>query len=249
MPKPIDDLVKRSADMLVAGYYLSRCGSKSTTGQADGPPSALEVSTWNAAYDFFYDAMGDGRSPSQFRNSLKNTRDTFDHLFSNGRTGWIDQDGKRPSIRNSFARTHEEWKGRADEVLQAFVFRLQSGFSGDEMRNQKNSLAVTEGGLKVYASTRRERIPKLRKAAISFHGLDCMGCGFSFEKFYGPLGQDFIEVHHVVPLSQAGRVETDPMRDLIVLCANCHRMVHRKRGMCLSLDGLRQCLALAGVSM
>lgn len=67
-----------------------------------------------------------------------------------------------------------------------------------------------------------------------------MGCGFGFEKAYGPLGKDFIEVHHVVPLSEAGRVNTDPLTDLIVLCANCHRMVHRNRSICLSLDELKQ---------
>lgn len=240
MPTPSDELVKRSADMLVAGYYLSRCGTKSSPGQADGPPSAIGVSTWNAAYDFFYDAMGDGRSPEQFRNSLKNTRDTFDHLFSNGRTGWVNQDGERPSIRNNFARTHEEWKGRSDQELQTFVLRLQSAISDDDPIYQPASLAVTEGGQKVYASTRRERSKKARTAAIAIHGLDCMGCGFGFEKAYGPLGKDFIEVHHVVPLSEAGRAKTDPLTDLIVLCANCHRMVHRKRSICLSLDELKQ---------
>jgi predicted HNH restriction endonuclease len=88
-------------------------------------------------------------------------------------------------------------------------------------------------------SRQPERDPKLREDALSIHGLDCMACGFNFERAYGPWGKGFIEVHHVVPLAEAGRSETNPATDLIVLCANCHRMVHRKRGVCLSLDELR----------
>lgn len=49
----------------------------------------------------------------------------------------------------------------------------------------------------------------------------------------------FIEVHHVVPLAEAGRSLTDPVTDMNVLCANCHRMAHRQRGVCLTLDELK----------
>lgn len=89
-------------------------------------------------------------------------------------------------------------------------------------------------------SVRRERDPRLREDALAIHGLDCMACGFNFERAFGSLGRGFIEVHHVVPLAEAGRSTTDPARDLIVLCANCHRMVHRQQGVCLSLDELRE---------
>ena len=99
--------------------------------------------------------------------------------------------------------------------------------------------ARTEGGKKVFVSARRERDRKLRADALSLHGFDCMACGFNFRKFYGEIGKDFIEVHHVVPLSEAGRTETNPETDLIVLCANCHRIIHRRNGICLSLDELK----------
>ncbi len=93
--------------------------------------------------------------------------------------------------------------------------------------------ARTEGGKKVYVSVRRERDPNLRADAIKLHGFDCMACGFNFEKHYGETGKDFIEVHHVVPLAEAGRTETNPETDLIVLCANCHRITHRRKNICL----------------
>lgn len=61
---------------------------------------------------------------------------------------------------------------------------------------------VQEEGKKVqYYTTRYERKPKNRKAAIKIHGTRCMACGFDFEKVYGERGKDYIEVHHVVPLA------------------------------------------------
>lgn len=36
-----------------------------------------------------------------------------------------------------------------------------------------------------------------------------------------------------------GTRKTNPTEDLAVLCANCHRMVHRKRDTALTLDELR----------
>jgi len=54
--------------------------------------------------------------------------------------------------------------------------------------------------------------------------------GFDFESKYGDLGQNFIEVHHKRPLSQLTENKTfsfDVFKDFDVLCANCHRMIHR----------------------
>ena len=33
--------------------------------------------------------------------------------------------------------------------------------------------------------------------------------------------------------------ETDPKTDLAILCANCHRMVHRKKSTTLTIDELK----------
>lgn len=56
--------------------------------------------------------------------------------------------------------------------------------------------------------------------------LACEVCGFEFEKTYGSLGTDYIEAHHLLPLSKAGVTKTK-LTDLALLCSNCHRMAHR----------------------
>lgn len=81
-----------------------------------------------------------------------------------------------------------------------------------------------------YYTAKYERNPKNRQQAIKYHGYSCCICGFNFEKFYGELGKNYIEVHHIKPLSTLEEeIEINPKTDLICVCANCHRMLHRSR--------------------
>lgn len=92
-----------------------------------------------------------------------------------------------------------------------------------------------------YLSHRYERNPDLRASAIKIHGTVCAACGFSFADVYGNLGNDFIEVHHVTPLSVAGgEINVSADTDLVCLCANCHRMIHRKKSSIMSVDELKE---------
>lgn len=48
-----------------------------------------------------------------------------------------------------------------------------------------------------------------------------------FVDVYGPIGQDFIHVHHLVELSKMkSKYIVDPIKDLIPICPNCHAMLH-----------------------
>ena len=77
--------------------------------------------------------------------------------------------------------------------------------------------------------TRYERKGVNREACIQLKGCWCHACGFDFERFYGPLGAGYIEVHHIVMASRMGAgYMVDPAKDLVPLCANCHAMVHRQ---------------------
>jgi len=99
---------------------------------------------------------------------------------------------------------------------------------------------LLEGGGKERYIRYYERKPKLRAQAIQYHGTRCMICNFSFEDFYGDQGKDYIEVHHLVPVSSLSeKTKVNPCRDMIVVCSNCHRMIHRQKGKTLSPDELK----------
>ena len=76
---------------------------------------------------------------------------------------------------------------------------------------------------------RIERNRKLAAKVKKLQGYTCKACGFNFEKSYGTIGADFIEAHHLTPLSElkGDTVQLDPRRDFSVLCSNCHRMIHK----------------------
>lgn len=98
----------------------------------------------------------------------------------------------------------------------------------------------TEGRKRQYYTTRYERDSRNRREAIRVHGTKCMICGFDYEKVYGELGKGYIEVHHIKPLaSQEEEVVVNPETDLICVCANCHRMLHRYRNYIISVEELR----------
>jgi len=68
----------------------------------------------------------------------------------------------------------------------------------------------------------------------------CEVCTFNFEEYYPGLGKGFIECHHKQPISLGG-VRITKVQDLAIVCANCHRMLHRKNeeGNYYNIDELR----------
>jgi len=109
-------------------------------------------------------------------------------------------------------------------------------------RNPDEVLGFPEGAVSQILVNKYERDPRNRQEAIAIHGKSCKACGFNFKEKYGNLGDEYIIVHHVVPVSQIGSgYVVDPARDLITLCANCHAMVHREDPP-LSVEKLKQIL-------
>lgn len=96
---------------------------------------------------------------------------------------------------------------------------------------------LTEGELSEMHAVRHERNQEARRLCLTHyrarHGgqVVCECCGFDFGAAYGALGEDFMEVHHLSPISQQpGAHAICPETDLVPLCANCHAMIHRLMG-------------------
>ena len=90
-----------------------------------------------------------------------------------------------------------------------------------------------EGRLLLKKHFYRERDRKKRQQKIDQYKkanngkLACETCGFDFGAVYGEHGDGYIECHHIVPLSESGETTTK-LADLILICSNCHRMIHRR---------------------
>ena len=95
---------------------------------------------------------------------------------------------------------------------------------------------AAEGRVKLRKHKVRERNTRLVKAkkelVLKQTGkLACEVCGFDFLKTYGKLGAGFIECHHGVPLAELESGSVTRLSDLHLVCANCHRMLHRNNTM------------------
>lgn len=98
-----------------------------------------------------------------------------------------------------------------------------------------------EGEKKRTYGVKYERDPRVRAAFLRNQAKPyrCAVCGFCFEEVYGDLGNNFIEVHHIVPLSETGERPVDIATELVCLCSNCHRMIHRGKDHMLTVDELK----------
>lgn len=96
-----------------------------------------------------------------------------------------------------------------------------------------------------YYKKRHEFNLMNRIKAIEYHGTICKICGFDFEKVYGTRGRNYIEIHCVKPQSDPdNQIIIDPRHDLIPVCANCHRIIHREKDNVLSPAEVRRLIEL-----
>ena len=77
---------------------------------------------------------------------------------------------------------------------------------------------------------RNQTVVRLKKQLAMQEGkLCCEVCGFDFAERYGELGEGYIECHHIKPISTYIEEDVTTVDDLVLVCSNCHRMLHRKR--------------------
>ncbi len=76
----------------------------------------------------------------------------------------------------------------------------------------------------------------LRRNALALAGGKCAGCARDFTKYLDDLGQRVLEVHHKQPLAFNKFAKVTYLSNLVVLCSNCHTLVHAngKRPMAIS---------------
>ncbi len=91
-----------------------------------------------------------------------------------------------------------------------------------------------EGNARRVSHIRLERDPRAvqqkKERYKALHGrLECERCGFVPTEMYGDAdGEACIEVHHKTPLAKLRGNRATRLNDLQCVCANCHRVLHRK---------------------
>ena len=99
-----------------------------------------------------------------------------------------------------------------------------------------DSVSGKEGKGKWVQHFRRERDrgltkQKKQKVLAETGKLLCEACSFDFAMIYGPVGKNFCEVHHRKPLGNLKAESKTYLKDLAIICSNCHRIIHRIKPM------------------
>jgi 5-methylcytosine-specific restriction enzyme A len=148
-----------------------------------------------------------------------------------------DYQGRRTNGNRLDREVMAEFLARPD-VMQALAVSIRSGITAGEPADFPQEVGYDdeseiEGRFLLRMHAYRERNPGLRRKKIAAvkaktgGSLVCEVCKFDFSQTYGDLGQDYIECHHVEPLHVGGE-KARSIKDLALLCSNCHRMIHRK---------------------
>lgn len=115
---------------------------------------------------------------------------------------------------------------------------VQSPASGDDEQQIKSGdfadeaeIGMAEEGRKrLRMHLHRERNKNLIQVfKKNLSSCTCRVCGFDFRKVYGKLGENHIEAHHTLPI--AAGLRRTRLEDLVEVCSNCHRMLHRSNSM------------------
>jgi len=133
------------------------------------------------------------------------------------------------------------WKLRKELVQAIDELNLFDVYVEEKEETTVIFKSEAEGKTVMYYTQRYERSQRNRNAAKDFHGTTCCVCGFNFEKVYGKRGREYIEVHHNKPLHRLDEeIKPDIKKDFDVVCANCHRMLHRSRNEVLTVKQLKK---------
>lgn len=148
-----------------------------------------------------------------FRKVSRTHSFRIEHIYAN--------DGvNKPLVQNTIWNAFSPYL--RENLQRKFLF-LNAGSESEEF-------ALEEGKEREVLRKHLLRDRKLelivRKKNISPELLSCECCNFNFHEHYGLHGGGYIECHHRIPIHLGERITS--LSDLALVCANCHRMLHRK---------------------
>lgn len=127
----------------------------------------------------------------------------------------------------------DEFGANPTEVTRLATL-IRAGIAADHQTtspavDEAEDIEFYEGRLLTQSHMRRERSPGLRKALLKKrqdNSLHCDICGVTHAALPIQLRTAAFEAHHIVPIASVGESATK-LSDVALLCATCHRLIHR----------------------
>ena len=222
----------------------------------------IVICNWRLTQNYYLVVFGKFPDDSKFRilSELHET-DTKEILWTYSPTK---RDRKNEERQRRFESMYGSLQTRTslpsgdislDDFLQDLLNIAEFRKIADDLSraySQKESEVFPEGRRIERLHKARERSSRLVALAKEKYSkanggkLPCEVCGFDYRQKYGERGTHFVEAHHKVPLKKLDELKSKKTKveDLAMVCANCHRMLHRNPLM--SIEDLRKILRTSG---
>ncbi len=107
-----------------------------------------------------------------------------------------------------------------------------------EQAREKAEMEAMDGIVKErkYLSRNKQLHDEAKRLAKGW----CYTCETKFSELLGGLGKRVLEAHHKNQLASKDRSEPTKVKELAVVCANCHRMIHEDPKNAMKVDELRR---------
>jgi 5-methylcytosine-specific restriction enzyme A len=181
------------------------------------------------------------RNPNGVGMKMMNLRSLDPAWTSKGGTGLKGASKLDRAIWDEFYGKPQELAVIVEAIRESVIATMD-----EEALEEVQSYRASEGKVsyRLHRTLERDRkVVALRKAA-ALHGqgkLECEACGFDFHATYGVRGAGYIEAHHTNPVYAMTEGDETTVEDLVLLCSNCHRMVHTAKPW-LTLEQLKALL-------
>ena len=133
-----------------------------------------------------------------------------------------------------------------DTVAKLMFAAWNNSYDFDTDKPAPSKDTDSEGKYRYVLHKKRERSSALRKAKVKHFlttndFIHCELCRVNLNaKYPSSLSEGYIEVHHIKPISTLAEHTPTHIDDLILLCPNCHRMVHRTKDAEKNLEDLKK---------
>lgn len=166
-------------------------------------------------------------------------------LESGERTFFVPRSSKKRNNEFGFGQSNVWFAQENQAGIAAFRKKVLDYIEKQrkDLFYDEQDLFAEDGTPRKISITARRRSERARAEYLQQFGHSCQICGFSTKEKYGSEFEDVIEVHHIVPISDRDAIyQIDINQDLIGVCPNCHRILHKKRsdGTCISVDELKE---------
>lgn len=203
----------------------------------------------------------DNRSDDHFSQKVRNlkshnTFEKYGYAIYNNKIVTITQVGKEFLIENMDKLNYLLINDFKWDDLKHGLEIVQSTSSKQRKIEVFDELTVQEGVKKFVENEVFVRSSKLREIAIEHYtkndDIFCDTCNFSFKQFYGDYGKGYIEIHHIKPIFKYGDEElektiSDALNNVLPLCSNCHRIIHRNWRNPLEISQLNEMINKNGI--